>query len=279
VRVLGLGTDSTKRLGGVTHALAVLALLKDAGGPLGVRQIARDIGISPTSVHRILKSFEAYGFVQQSVTERTYSLGWGLLAYSSAVLAMTQLATVAADSARTLRDTTRETVTVQERVGSDRVCVLSIEGTHELRRQVSLGRRLPLFAGASGRAILAFMKPEDIDRLLDSGPLRFAASGEVVDRAWIENDLEAIRRTGLALSVGETVAGVSSAATPILRFDGEVVGSIAVSGPAGRWTVNAITSHRDDLIDIGAQLSRRMGFRGALPWAAGVSNEERRSFG
>jgi DNA-binding IclR family transcriptional regulator len=262
----------------VIHALRVLELLKNSWEPLGVRRIARDLGMSAASVHRILKSLQAFGFVQQSEDDRAYRLGWGLLDYSGVMLTTTRLSKIAADSARRLRDVTGETVTVQERVGNDRVCVLSEEGTHQLRRHVPLGRRVPLFAGASGRAVLALLPTHEIEAILAAHPTRFPADGSLVDETWLRNELEATRTSGLAVSIGETVADVSSSATPILRFDGLPAGSIAVSGPAARWTLEAIANHRVELLRIGLELSRYLGFRGSVPWTIEIGAEpERRS--
>ena len=265
----GTGTSTSAT---VEHALELLETLRLADGPLGVRDIARRMGTSPATAQRLIGALRRYGFVEQDST-RAYTLGWRLLDYASVLLQRNDLASIADPVARRLRDLTGETVTVQVPVGKDRVCVYELEGVHEIRRRVGIGRRVPLHAGASGRAILAFVAPAranaTADRRLD--PL---TARTVTDRAALGDLLAGTRASGLAWSEGETVEGVASVATPIFGAGGEVAGSIAVSGPSGRWTRDAIGSHAVALLGAGLELSRGIGYRGTPVWAASAKRPE-----
>jgi DNA-binding IclR family transcriptional regulator len=121
-----------------------------------------------------------------------------------------------------------------------------------------------LYAGASGRAILAFMPPSEVDRvLLAMAPLtgRTQTNPDLV-----RGLLEETRRSGAASSTGETAEGVASIATPIFDGSGAVVGSIAVSGPSERCTADELARFRPSLLSTGSEVSRLLGFRGAMPW-------------
>jgi len=243
------GTAST-----VDRAIDVLETLRDAAGPLGVRDISRRVGISPASAHRLLSSLRVRGLVAQVPGSRTYTLGWSLLDYANAVLRSVDLPSVAAPIARSLRDRTGETVTVQVPVGCDRVCVFEQEGTHEVRRRVGVGRRVPLHAGASGRAILAFMSEPETDRVLASAGSIALTSGTETDLARLRQLLASTRAEGVAFSAGESVDGVGSMAAPVFGAGGSVVGSIAVSGPVSRWTAEAMQVHVPDLLDAAREI-------------------------
>jgi len=256
----------------VDRAIDVLELLRDADGPLGVRDVARRLGISSATSHRLLTSLRLRGLVTQVDGSRAYTLGWALLDFAAAVLRRIDLPTVAAPIARQLRDVSGETVTIQVPVGNDRVCVFELEGTHEVRRRVGLGRRVPLHAGASGRAILAFMTASDIEQVLDAVGTQALTDRTVVERSTIEATLEQTRDEGVARGLGETVDEVASVAAPVFAPGGTVVGSIAISGPSGRWTQASIRQHTPALLAGAAEISRRLGYAGgpdAVPTAAG----------
>jgi DNA-binding IclR family transcriptional regulator len=246
----------------VDKAIDVLEVLRDESAPVGLREIARRVGISPASTHRLLTSLRVRGLVAQADGSRAYTLGWGLLDYANAILQRIDLASVAAPIARTLRDATGETVTVQVPVGRDRVCVFELEGTQEGRRRVGVGRRIPLHAGASGRAILAFMPDREIERVLDVAASLAITHETETDRRRIGDLLDAARVNGVAFSSGETVDGVSSMASPVFDAAGAVVGSIAVSGPSSRWTPETMKVHVPVLRAAARELSSLLGFRG-----------------
>lgn len=261
---IGTANQKANTSATVDRAFVVLEALRDAREPLGVRDLARRVGTSPASVHRLLKSLQVRGFVTQPAGSRAYQLGWGLLTYASALLGRTDVVGVAAPIARNLRDRTAETVTVQVPDGSDRVCVYEAEGLHEVRRRVGVGRRVPLAAGASGRALLAFLPEDEVGELLAAAAPLTART--LTDAARLRALLAETRRTGIAASAGETVDGVASIAAPVFDSSAVVVASLAVSGPSIRCTPAVLAAFVPLLLEAAVELSARLGFQGGLDW-------------
>jgi DNA-binding IclR family transcriptional regulator len=244
----------------VDKAIQVLLSLAESSEALGVRELSRRVGISPPTVHRLLTTLASYDLVQQGGDRSVYRLGWGCLDLGRAVLAGTEVAQVTPPIAFPLRDSTKETVTAQIRDAGDQVVVFEAEGLHELRRRVGLGRRVPLHVGASGRAILAFMPPDEAEaylrrRLTKVGP------NTVTDPEELRERLAQARAVGYATSHEETVAGIAGASVPLFDRDGEVVGSLSVSGPDSR--VGEILESRvvPLLIEAGRAVSKALGYR------------------
>jgi len=248
----------------VDKALQVLLLLARESEPLGVREIGRRLQMSPPTVHRLLATMSSYDLVQQVGGRSVYRLGWACLDLSRSVLGGTELAQVAPEIAYRLRDATEETVTAQIRVGGEQVVVFEAEGLHELRRRVGIGRRIPLHAGASGRAILAFLPEADTDRYL-AGPLTKVGPNTVTDPAELRARLDEVRRLGYTTSHQETVVGVAAASVPVFGQDGEVTGSLSVSGPEVRIGDDLEKRIVPMLIDAGRAVSRGLGHRAKLP--------------
>lgn len=266
-------THSDARAATVERAFEILALLRDSAEPLGVRAISRRVGTSPATAHRLLQTLVAHDFVAQATDSRAYRLGWGWLGYAAKVLGRIDLIEVAGPLARQLRDETTETVTVQVPAGDDRVCVYEAEGLHEVRRRVGVGRQVPLVAGASGRAVLAFLPDQEIQRMLDSAvPL---TSGTLTDPVRLRRLLDETRGTGIAASRGETVDGVASVAAPIFDSGNAVVGSIAVTGPSSRCDEETLRSFIPALQQTALAVSRQLGFQGEPPWSSRMPTSRR----
>jgi IclR family transcriptional regulator, acetate operon repressor len=270
------GTTTASRALTVERAVAMLDVMRDSGVPLGVRELSRRLDVSPTAVHRLLTSLRAGGLVEQDPTTRGYSLGWGILRYADSVLRRTHLADRGAPIARRLRDLSRETVTLYVPVGDERVCVYEAESPHDVRRHVGLGTRVPLAAGSSGRAILAFLPQSEIDRVLAVPIIRFTKA-TILDPGRLLELLEETRRTGISLSQEETVPDVVSIAAPIFELGGRVTGSLAISGPSGRWRPETALGYAQPLRVACIQLSESLGYTGRFPSASAAEAPSMRS--
>lgn len=171
---------------------------------------------------------------------------------SAAVLADAALYTAARPALRALSDATGETATLHLRAGDRNVLVLGVESADQvLRRAATVGETTGLGTGSSGRSILAFLKPAEAE------PVITAAE----DSSALRKALDEIRRDGYALSFGANHPGVHGIAAPVLStFDGPGAPmSVALSGPADRWTGDRMVSFADKLITTCAQLSELFG--------------------
>ena len=115
-----------------------------------------------------------------------------------------------------------ESVLMKQPLGSDRAFVQP-------------GRRLPLYAAASGKAILAFQDEDFIDPLPGSGPRVRYTERTKVDEAEIRREMTRIREDGMAVCENELDAGVLSYGHPVPAGDGHVLYSIGITGLADRF--------------------------------------------
>src|SRR5207245_775643 len=154
-----------------------------------------------------------------------------------------------------------ETVTLDVLVGDVIVPIEQATGSTSVVSVNWLGRRTPVHCTASGKAILAF-GPEAVRERLLSGPLDRVTPNTITDRAELESQLEAARRSGVAHTHEELEVGLDAIAAPVFGADGDVVAALDVSGPshrlraAGRPDLDRLTKEG------AADISRRLGYRG-----------------
>ncbi len=221
-------------------------------------------------MRRILWTLMQHQWVQQDEVSRAYSLGFGLLPYAEK-LRTTDLVNITASAATRLRDLCGETVSVQVRSGPNRVVIQEVEGIHPLRRRVAIGNTLPLYASASGRALLAFLKPAEIDEAM-KGRLLLRTPKSVTDHARIKKLLLQTAQTGFAVTKEQTELGVGAIATPVFNELGYPVASIAVSGPLTRWASISNSTFIQSLLAEALAASQLLGFKGTPPWFHTTSN-------
>ena len=129
--------------------------LGPAGEPVTLGYVREALGMPKSSTHRLLTELAALGIVRRTEDGR-YSLGPRLLYWGEAAADTFDLRAVAEQPMRRLRDDVGESVHLYIREHDTRICIAAVEGRHELRPFIQLGRPLPLRAGAAGKLLLAF---------------------------------------------------------------------------------------------------------------------------
>ncbi|MEO3787504.1 IclR family transcriptional regulator [Actinocorallia sp. B10E7] len=252
-----IATRSADSSGTETAARVADVLLLFAGGPqyLGVSAISRELGLSKAVVHRILQSLVSREMLQTDPGVPGYRLGPAAVALGASALSRFETRTAALPVLRRLRDETGETSTLSGLVGEERVYLTQFESPYEVKMTVEVGRRFPLHAGSSGKAILAFL-PEDRRESLLSRPLLSFTERTVTDTGALRAELAEIARDGVAVSAGERQSDAGSVAAPLFGPDGEPHGSISVCGPRHRFTPERVELWRGLVLAAAEEISR-----------------------
>ncbi len=244
----------------LTRMLTLMNCFSPASPSLGVREIARRVGLPSSTVGRLLNALHRAGMLSQNSSTRAYSLGPKVLSWAFTYTATLDVQTKAHPILEELHRTTRESVTLYVLDGCDRVCVDRIESPESMRVVVHVGERMPLYAGASGKTLLAFLSCEERHRILEAVPLVPLTSRTISKRSDLEEELASIRRQGHAVSHGERTAGVVSVAAPVHGADGGVIAALNVTGPAPRISEEQVTRYIRLVMDAAARVSHAMGF-------------------
>lgn len=210
------------------RTLDLLERIARAETPAGLIELAGDSGIDKSTAARLLAFLAERDFVVRDPATRRYAPGPSLLALGAAALQRSDLRTAARPYLERLRAATGETVTLHVRVADAFVCIDGLEATSPVRRAVPLGESIPLHVGSTGKAILAFLPPAEIERRLGAA----AAAG--ADVPTLRSELAAVRVQRFRAAVADRVPGVGAIAAPL--FDAAIpYGAVSISGPADRW--------------------------------------------
>jgi len=220
----------------VDRVMRVLLSFASDGPELGISDISRHVGLGKSVVHRIVSGLANFDFVTRDAGTSRYRLGPGAIQLGLGALEQLDVGAVAGPVMQSLRAQTQETVTLSLKVGDHRIYLSQLESPRDIRMRVELGRSFPLYAGASGRAILAHLRPAEQARYLDGTELVSLTAGTIHTRATLESDLTEVARRGFAASAGERDPLAAAVAAPLLGVDGSVIGALSVCGPVPRFT-------------------------------------------
>jgi IclR family acetate operon transcriptional repressor len=243
------------------RTFAVLEVFEEARPDWGTSEIARSLGLPVPTVHRILMDLRTLGYVTQDRRTRRFRLGPAAVLLGSRARVVADLRSVALEPMRLLSRELGETALLTG-VSTDRtasVCLERVESVQPLRLSVEPGRLLPLHAGASQKALLAFMPDDEAERII-SGRLDRLCHSTLVDKKKLREDLERIRRRGFATSLEETNAGVWGVAVPILTGAG-VVCALGVAGPSVRLSSDVVRRSVRRTHAAASEIARTLAYR------------------
>lgn len=261
-QVAGPAGRSPYRIQVLDRTLNILNVLAEVSESLGPAELARRLSLHKTTTHRLLMALEGLGFVRRDPTEGKYSLGVKLFELGSRAVARFKLRERAEPFLRRLVDETRETAHVCILDGSEMVSIVNLEGPWTMRSPSTVGRRTPVYCTSVGKAVIAFLPEDVLDKLIDGLTLKPFTPRTLVRRAALKANLMQVRDCGFAVDDEEIEQGLRCVGAPIRNYTGLVVAAISVAGPAFRLTDQRLPATARAVTTAARDLSREMGYSG-----------------
>lgn len=241
------------------RGLAILDILADTGGELGVTDLARQLGVHKSTAYRLLATLQRHDLVDQNPDTEKYRLGHGLVRLSGSVTAAMDLVKAARPGLRDLAETSGETVNLAILQGDQVINIDQITPANQLVNVNWVGKQTPLHCTSNGKVLLAFMPDEERWRLLQ-GSLQRLTPRTIVDSRVLERQLLRVHDDGYAFTVEELEIGLNAVAAPVRGADGRVLAAVSVSGPSYRVTPQRLPELGELTRRTAEAMSRRMGY-------------------
>jgi DNA-binding IclR family transcriptional regulator len=215
---------------GIAAVLGVLEAL-DRLGTSGLGELSAATGLPKTTLHRACAAMEERGFVER-VGDGGYALASRAVELGSRSSCSPLVSAFEAEAAGLLarHDETTCLVVLDD---ADALFIAKAETSQAVRLVTRVGSRLPAFAAASGRVLLAAMPPGAVDRLLGGVDL-VTPVGRRMRLHELHAVLERARRDGYAENVNETSLGLQCLAVPITGVAGQPLAAMTLCVPTGR---------------------------------------------
>jgi IclR family acetate operon transcriptional repressor len=261
--VVGHGRSSrgSAAAGGVQsieRAFDLLEMLADAGGALGLSELAATSGLPVPTVHRLMRTLVNRGYVRQEASRR-YALGARLIRLGEASSHMlgTRLRPFLAE----LVGLTGETANLAMLDGDEVVYIAQVPSRHQMRMFTEPGRRVRTHCTAVGKALLAHLPPANARAILERSGMPGFTPTTITDPDVLLAHLQVIRKQGYAVDEGEQEVGVRCFAVSLSEAPAAL--AISASGPQARMTDDAAARIVPALIRIAREMSETIAAEGA----------------
>jgi DNA-binding IclR family transcriptional regulator len=212
----------------VDRAANILKALASGPRRLGVSELSDRLGLPRPTVHGLLQTLHAHGFVEQDRDSDKYQLGPGLLHLGNSYLDLNELRARSIVHAERLAARAQAAVRVGVLHGPVVIVVHHVFRPDATFQVLEVGAQLPAYASALGKAMLAYAPPALVDDLL-AEPLPKLTRRTLAPAA-LRRELNAIVERGVARERDEAVLGESSVAAAIFDHSSHAVGAIGVVG-------------------------------------------------
>ena len=244
--------DSVRAVG---RALQVLLAFGPQDKELSATELLKRLPLSRPTLYRLLYTLEEHGFIASFGDPQRFRLGPAVGRLAQSWTASLDLQSVARPFLERLWQETGETIALFVPQGDSRQCLLELPSPQPLSYKRGQGYSERLVRGATGRAILAWLRPTP-----DAVQALAAASG--VDAAGLAAELARIRARGYAISRNELIDGAMALSAPLFDRHGAVAGSVGVFAPEVRMTPDTLALTSERLCAECAALSAALGYQG-----------------
>ncbi|MDR1510209.1 MAG: IclR family transcriptional regulator [Synergistaceae bacterium] len=216
----------------VERAFSILKRFTLDNAHINLTGLAEAINLPVTTTLRIVTTLVSLGFLKKE-ENRIYSLGNETYLLGAVARAHFRPQQIAFPYMKDLRDDTKEAVSLYGMEDEFRVCYEHVPSLLTMRCVVRIGDRFPLWAGAGGKALLAYAEHAVVER--EAEKLHKITDSTFTDREAFLRELAAIRTQDYAISRGEREDGILSLAIPIFDRDKRASFSLSIAGPSTRF--------------------------------------------
>jgi DNA-binding IclR family transcriptional regulator len=217
----------------VIKAFRILEEISKAPFSLGISDLSKSLRMGKSTIHGITSALVETGLIERDWRTKKFGLGEALLKLSVRVQGVLRLPELARPCLEKLVEQTHETAFLGI-LKDDHLSIVSIEeGPGDMKITSPLGITLPMFAGATGKLILAYMSPDRAGRIIVKKGLPAYTDKTIQDTDLYFREVEEVRERGYALDDEEYLVGVRAVAAPFFQ-GGSMVGAIWVVGFVSR---------------------------------------------
>jgi DNA-binding IclR family transcriptional regulator len=244
----------------IARAFAILEEVARAREGISLAELSKRVGLHNSTAFHLIKTMVSLGYIRQIKDDKRYRIGRPLFALAASALDEIEMMSLATPVLEDLAQETGESGHFAVRMNDAVVVIARTPGPGAFQLSGRVGVVRPAHCTAVGKAILASLKPEQLDRFLERVTLASFTSRSVTEPEALKRELDGARKSGLAFDDGEFDPEVRCVAVPVQDFTGQTIGAIGISGPVWRLSIQALQNHSATVRAAAERLSREFGY-------------------
>ncbi len=221
------GVSSLHRAVQILRALAAGA----AEGGQRVSDLAKELGFTQATTHRLLQQLVDEGLVEQAAHNKRYALSLDFFALAARAGEAGGLRERCRPALLRLGASLGDSVFLLVRAGFDAMCLDRWEGPFPIRSFTGdIGGRVPLGVGQGSMAILAHLPEAERDEVMryNVPRIRLLGNGGGLDEVYLRTGIARARERGYVDTTSGLIEGMAGVAVPVFDANGQVVAALSI---------------------------------------------------
>jgi DNA-binding IclR family transcriptional regulator len=224
---------------------------------LRVTEVAMELGIAPSTAHRLLSTMRSMGFLEQEHAGRAYRPGWEMVEMELATTGQLDIRDYARPVLEGLRDQLNETANLVILEGRYVRFIDGVESRNPVRVAIRTGQRVPAPGTAAGKVLLSKRPTSYVRRLFEGQPIVSASGRTPIPLETFLDELADARARGYATNFGESVPDLHAVGVQVVDGQGRAVAALTLSVPGTRLRRSDAPRIASVLLLASADLTRR----------------------
>jgi IclR family transcriptional regulator, KDG regulon repressor len=224
--------------GTVGKAMVVLDQVAAFGRPVRFTDLLSGSGFPKATLFRFLQTLTSQGLLAHDPDTGTYSLGVRLVRLAHAAWKQSSLAPIARPFIDALSQEMGETVHLAQLDNAHVLYVDKRNAAVPIEMYAQAGKIGPAYCTGVGKAMLAFLPDEQLERILPQMSFHRFTPGTLASAVDLRQELSLIRERGHAFDREEHEPGIICVAAPILSKRNRVLGALSVTSSTSRTTLD-----------------------------------------
>ena len=242
-------------------AVRILDALGDGVGGLGITELSGALKLPKSTVHRLIVTLEAAGYVTFDPPTATYGLGGRAARLGEQLSHQSPLLTFGAPMLEQLTHECHEASHLAILQGTDVVYVSHEESKEPVRISFGMGHRAPAHCTALGKVFLAALTDSEILILYrNRKKLEQLTPQTISSLDKLLSEIAAVRREGIAYDNEEYTRGLCCIAAPIKDFSSKVIAAMSLSMFKHKMTAARRTFFKAALLRATSEVSGKLGY-------------------
>jgi DNA-binding IclR family transcriptional regulator len=254
------------------RGLAILDLLDRAAEPMGIREIAREMKLSPTIVQRLANTLSHSGFIEQVTETRRYRLGYRAMLLGGNMMTEDRLMASANKELALLADKHLLNGYLGVLRDNKAIYLHTVQSSGPVVVRISVGSQVNVHSTALGKVLLAELDNSAVKAVLGKAPYAQFTPHTLTQWSALSSELETVRSKGFAISREENINGVVSFGAIIRDASGKSVAALSAACLSNDRPKTEWPQLIQLVLDAAHRCSKALGYRGAAIRFAGVTD-------
>jgi DNA-binding IclR family transcriptional regulator len=243
-------------------ALDVLETILNRNAEVSLAEIAKMTGLNKSTAYRMSNLLVKRGYLNQHKKRGNYTLGPRFFQYWTSSNIFEKLKDNALPYLQALSEEFGESVNMAILEGIKPIGIASVAAERILKVAPSSVGTLPLHCTAMGKILLAYKPNERIENIIKITGLKPYTDHTIIDLSQLMNEINIVRRDGVAFDDEEYTIGVRSIAVPIIGREGKFIAAISLVGPSPRISKPKMMQLAPKVKYYALEISRSLGYNG-----------------